>query len=172
MHGRARLLGSLALTFTLLAPCAAFAEPTAIFIVRHAEKAAQGKDPDLTADGQARARNIAAMLHKAGITAIFSTPFARTRQTAQALAQRIGVEVQLYDPKAPAALADKVMAQHGAVLVVGHSNTVPELVRAMGGTAGADIPDTEYDRLYELVPTAGGVTTLLLTSLPESAPAH
>ena len=53
----------------------------------------------------------------------------------------------------------------GPVLVVGHSNTLPELVRLFGGAPGADIGDDEYDRLYQLTPTAGGaVRTILLTS--------
>ena len=64
-------------------------------------------------------------------------------------------------------------ALSGAVLVVGHSNTLPELVRLFGGAPGADIADDEYDRLYQLAPAAGGaVRTTLLTSPsgPASAP--
>lgn len=163
---RMRFLQCLPLTVALLAPCAAFAEPTAIYVVRHAEKATGGKDPDLTAGGHARAQNIATMLQKAGITHIFSTPFARTQQTASPLAQRSNVPVESYDPRAPQALVDKVKSLDGAVLVVGHSNTVPELVRLFGGPPGADIPDSEYDRLYLLIPGASGARTILLTSLP------
>lgn len=165
-----RLLHSLSLAAALLAPLAALAEPSAIYLVRHAEKAATGKDPELTADGQARARNIAAMLRHTGITHVFSTPFVRTRATAQPLAQHMAVEVETYDPREPKALVEKVRSLSGAVLVVGHSNTVPELVRLFGGTPGADIADDEYDRLYQLTPATGGaVATVLLTSLPASA---
>lgn len=164
-----RLLHSLPLAAALLAPLAALAEPSAIYLVRHAEKAATGKDPELTAEGQARARNIAAILQHTGITHVFSTPYARTRQTAQPLAQRNAVTVETYDPREPKALVDKIRSLDGAVLVVGHSNTVPELVRLFGGTPGADIADDEYDRLYQLVPAAGGaVATVRLTSLPPS----
>jgi broad specificity phosphatase PhoE len=163
---RMRILASLPLAAALLAPCAAFADPTAIYVVRHAEKAAAGKDPDLTAEGQSRAQNIATILQKAGITHIFSTPFARTQQTARPLAQRSNVPVESYDPRAPQALVDKVKSLDGSVLVVGHSNTVPELVRLFGGAPGADIPDSEYDRLYLLIPGAGGARTILLTSPP------
>lgn len=166
---RMRFLQSLPLAVALLAPCSAFAEPTAIYVVRHAEKAAGGKDPELTAEGQVRAQNIAAILQKAGITHVFSTPYLRTQQTARPLAQRRNVPVESYDPRAPQALVDKVKSLEGAVLVVGHSNTVPELVRLFGGPPGADIPDSEYDRLYQLVPGPAGVTTVLLTSLPAGA---
>jgi phosphohistidine phosphatase SixA len=161
-----RFLLSIPLTVALLAPCAAFADPTAIYVVRHAEKAAGGKDPALTAEGRARAQNIATILQKAGIAHIFSTPYVRTRQTAAPLAQRGNVQVETYDPRAPQALVDKVKSLDGAVLVVGHSNTVPELVRLFGGAPGADIPETEYDRLYQLVPGPAGVMTILLTSPP------
>lgn len=163
-----RFLRSLTLAVAVLAPVAAFAEPSAIYVVRHAEKAATGKDPELTAEGKARAQNIAVILQKAGITHVFSTPFARTRATAEPTALRSGVAVETYDPRAPQALVDKVKSLDGAVLVVGHSNTVPELVRLFGGAAGADIPESEYDSLYQLVPGAKGVTTVLLTSPPAS----
>ena len=59
------------------------------------------------------------------------------------------------------------------MLVVGHSNTLPELVRLFGGAPGADIADNEYDRLYQLIAGADGtVTTVLLTSLPATGPAQ
>jgi len=164
-----RLLHCLSLSFAMLAPASALAEPSAIYLVRHGEKAAVGQDPDLTAQGQARAQAIATILHKTGITQIFSTPTNRTRQTAQPLAQRLGVEVQLYDPRAPKALVEKVKALSGPVLVVGHSNTLPELVRLFGGAPGSDIGDDEYDRLYQLTPAAGGAVRTVLLSTP-SAP--
>ncbi|WP_306391226.1 SixA phosphatase family protein [Telluria beijingensis] len=145
----------------------AFAEPSAIYLVRHGEKASLGQDPALTPQGQLRAQNIAAILHRSGIQAIFSTPTTRTLQTAQPLAQRLGLKVERYDPAKPQALVDKVKALHGAVLVVGHSNTLPELVRLFGGEPGADIADDEYDRLYQLAPGPGGAPrTVLMSSLP------
>jgi len=143
------------------------AEPSAVYLIRHGEKALVDNDPDLTAQGQQRAQNIATTLHRAGIQAIFSTPTARTLQTAQPLAQQLKLPVQRYAADAPAALVKKVKALHGAVLVVGHSNTLPELVRLFGGAPGADIGDDEYDRLYQLIKGPDGkVTTVLLTSLP------
>jgi phosphohistidine phosphatase SixA len=163
-------LRRLTLAAALLAPLAALAEPSAIYLVRHAEKASAGKDPDLTPEGQIRAQRIGAILHKAGVRHVFTTPYSRTRQTAQPLAQRNGLAVETYDPAAPQALVDKVKSLSGAVLVVGHSNTLPDLVRLFGGSPGADIADNEYDRLYLLVPgTAGAVQTIQLSS-PPAAP--
>jgi phosphohistidine phosphatase SixA len=163
-----RLMCALAVATGLLAPACAMAEPSAIYIVRHAEKASEGKDPGLTPRGQDRARNIAAILEKAGVTHVFSTATARTQATAQPLAERRHLPVELYDPAAPQALVDKVRALDGAVVVIGHSNTVPELVRRFGGEPGSDIGDSEYTRLYQLLPAAGKVHTVLLGSPPAS----
>lgn len=168
----ARLSAVSALVLAMLAPPVAFADPTMIYLVRHGEKAAEGKDPDLTAQGRQRAQNIATMLGKANIAHIFSTPTNRTRQTAAPLAQQNGLQVQLYDPRTPQALVSRVKSLNGAVLVVGHSNTLPELVKLFGGQPGADVADNEYDRLYQLIPGVGGtVTTVLFTSLPATGAA-
>lgn len=163
---RSRLFVRLILAGALLAPVLAWAAPTIIYITRHAEKTTEGKDPDLTAQGQARARAIARMLGKTGIVAILSTPTRRTLQTAQPLATQSGVAVQTYDAGTPGAMIDKLKAIAGPVLVVGHSNTVPELVRLLGGVPGTPIADDEFDRLYQLIVAAdGSVTTVLLTSV-------
>jgi broad specificity phosphatase PhoE len=154
-----------ALAALSLLPAFASAEPSAIYLVRHGEKLA-GPDPELSPQGQARAQSIAAILHRAGITAIFSSSTNRTRQTAAPLAQRTGLTVQLYDPAAPKALVEKVRALSGAVVVVGHSNTVPELVKLFGGAPGADIADDEYDRLYQLLPGANGQMKTILLGTP------
>lgn len=162
-----RAIAAMTMLATLMASGSALAEPSAIYLVRHAEKGSVGKDPDLTPRGQERARNIATILGKAGITAIFSTPTARTQQTAAPLAQRTGVTVQIYDPRGPLALLEEVKAASGAVLVVGHSNTLPELVRLFGGAPGTEIGEEEYDRLYQLLPGPDGkVRTILLNTPP------
>ena len=163
---RSRLFARLVLAGALLTPAFAWAAPNIIYVTRHGEKAADAKDPDLTAQGQDRARTLARMLGKAGIGAVFSTPTKRTRQTAQPLAALAGVEVQAYDPAKPGAMVDKVKALAGAVLVVGHSNTVPDLVKLLGGAAVPPIADDEFDRLYQLIVAADGtVTTVLLTTV-------
>lgn len=172
MQFPAQLLRTATLSLALLAPGVALAEPSFIYLVRHAEKAADGKDPALTEQGKARAQNIATILQKTAVTSIYSSPTNRTRQTAQPLASRSGLEVQVYDPSAPKALVEKVKAQNGVVLVVGHSNTLPELVRLFGGTPGAGIADNEYDRLYQLIPGPNGaITTVLLSSVPATGAA-
>jgi len=164
-----RLTLPLSLGFAMLAPAAALAEPGALYLVRHGEKAAVGKDPELTPQGRLRAENVAAILGKAGITAIYSSTTQRTRQTAEPLARSSNIAVQLYDPANPKALVAQVQtvrASGANVLVVGHSNTLPELVRLFGGAPGPDILDDEYDRLYQLTGKEDSVRTVLLRSLP------
>lgn len=168
-----RILCLLPLIFATLLPAAAMADPTAIYLVRHGEKESIGKDPELTAQGKERARNIATMLQKVGIRNVFSSQYARTKQTADPLARSSRVEVQVYDAGKPALLVEKVKTLAGPVLVVGHSNTLPELVRLFGGAAGTDIGDNEYDRVYQLTRGAdGAIATVLLTSIPATGPAQ
>ena len=166
-----RLLTVLALVLSMISPATALAAPGIVYLVRHGEKTSDEKDPVLTAQGRQRAQNIATMLSKTGIAYVFSTPTNRTRQTAQPLAQARGLPVQEYDPRAPKALVEKVKGLNGPVLVVGHSNTLSELVRLFGGQPGVEIADNEYDRVYQLIPAADAVTTVVFTSLPPTGPA-
>ena len=170
-----RLLTVLALLLSMIPPSTALAAPGMVYLVRHGEKLPDEKDPALTAQGRQRAQNIAAMLGKTGIAHVFSTATRRTLQTAQPLAQASGLPVQEYDPRAPKALVEKVKGLNGPVLVVGHSNTLSELVRLFGGQPGLEIADNEYDRVYQLIyqpgPGANTVMTVLFTSLPPTGPA-
>lgn len=163
---RSRFIAGLLLSAALLAPVfASAAEPTIVFVTRHGEKGAEGKDPDLTPQGQARARTVATLLRKAGVRQVFSTDTRRTRQTAQPTATQAAVEVQPYNPAKPAEVVAKIRSLGGTTLLVGHSNTVPDLVKLLGGTA-SDIADDEFDRLYQVIIAPDGtVTTVLLTSV-------
>ncbi len=163
---RRKLFAVLAIAGFLFLPSALAAAPHVVYVVRHGEKTTSIKDPELTLQGHARARTLAVILGKAGIRAVYSTPTLRTQQTAAPLAQRVGVAVQSYDAAAPALVVEKIKAQPGPTLLVGHSNTIAELVRLLGGAPGAPIGDNEYDRLYQVAIAADGtVTTVMLTSV-------
>lgn len=140
------------------------AAPTEIFLVRHAEKTADKNDPALTAAGQARALLLADMLKDAKITQVHSSDYTRTRDTAAPLARRLGLEVQIYDPRDLAGMAERLKKSGGRHLVVGHSNTTPQLTELLGGDGGTPIVEaTEYDRIYYItIAKDGGVTTALL----------
>lgn len=169
MKFQSRVLCSIALVLAALAPSFASADAKFIYITRHAEKSATGTDPALTAEGVTRANNIAATLKKSGITSIYSTNFVRTKQTAQPLSTLTSVPVQIYDDSQMATFVAQLKALPGNTLVVGHSNTVPELVRQLSGDIVPAIPDTEFDRLYQVaIGQDGDVTTTLMNSLPSA----
>lgn len=143
-------------------PRPATSDTLIVFLIRHAEKADDSRDPPLSDEGKARAEGVARLLGDAGVTRIWSTNLLRTRHTAQPLADRLGLPVETYDPMALNAFADGLRRLPGRHLVVGHSNTTPDVVKALGGTPGEAIQDTEYDRLYALVIVGESVTTTLL----------
>ena len=132
--------------------------PAVVYLVRHAEKQ-DGSDPSLTAAGHARAEALAARLDSAGVERILSTDTKRTRETAEPLSRRTGLEIELYDHRRLSELADALRRDQRTVLVVGHSNTTPAFVRLLGGDPGAPIADDEYDRLYR-VDLADGTTDI------------
>jgi phosphohistidine phosphatase SixA len=123
------------------------AQPT-VFIVRHAEKADSSPDPDLSAAGKARAERLAQMLKDAGITDIYATDFKRTQQTAAPLAQTLATPVTTISAKDNAALVSKLRGLSGNALVVGHTNTIPDLLKALGIVAPIKIAESDYDDLF------------------------
>ena len=143
---------------------AAGGEPkaTTVFLVRHAEKAdVPGTDPPLSEAGRARAEALARLLQSAGVRAVFTSQFQRTQQTAEPLAKRLGVAasavplaVKTSNPREVTEesireLTKRVEAHAGeAVLIVGHSNSVPEVIRALGGDVVPKIDESSFDDLF------------------------
>jgi phosphohistidine phosphatase SixA len=121
-----------------------------------------GTDPHLSAAGEARAELLATLLRDADLTHIHSTDTRRTRGTAGPVAAATGLEIAMYDPDSLGAFSRELRTTPGRHLVVGHSDTTPELVRALGGDPRGEIQGMEYDRLYVLFLVSGGVETLLL----------
>jgi broad specificity phosphatase PhoE len=124
-----------------------------VVLVRHAEKAAAPEqDPPLTDAGVARARALLEALGDAGVAAIYSTDYARTRDTAQPLADATGVPVSVIADARSFVdrVAQQVRTRHAGdvVVVVGHSNTIGATIEALGGTSPGDLPDDAYDRFY------------------------
>jgi broad specificity phosphatase PhoE len=118
-----------------------------VYVIRHLQKES-GADPALTAEGRAGASALAELLADKGVTAIFATETRRAMETAAPLAARLGIAITPYDPGDPAALAKVAAGVKGAILVVGHSNTVPQLVASFGGAEPAAIADDEFGTLY------------------------
>ena len=131
-------------------PSVAALDAPVIFLVRHAETEGGGSDPELSAAGVARAETLAQILDDEGIVRILATPYRRTRATAAPIGARLGIEPELYDPRSLPYLAATLEERGETVLVVGHSNTTPELARLLGGDPGSPIAEDEHDRIYRI----------------------
>jgi broad specificity phosphatase PhoE len=142
---------------------------TTVILARHAEKEAQpAADPPLTAAGTERAQELARIMESAGVTAVYVTQFARTRLTAEPTAKKVGVPVDVVaasgDMKDYAAEVAKVIREKhagGTVLVVSHSNTVPLIVEALGGTTVRPIGEDDYDNLIIVTLHPDGKATVI-----------
>jgi phosphohistidine phosphatase SixA len=138
-------------------------EPTVVYVVRHAERAEDGTDdPPISASGTERSLLLADMLRDAKLTQIHTTDYRRTRMTGAPTADAAGLAMAGYDPRDLEGFAARLKATPGRHLVLGHSNTTPELVTALGGNAGGTIDEMEFDRLYILTLTERGTSTVLI----------
>jgi broad specificity phosphatase PhoE len=135
---------------TLLLSASAVAEASPIvFLVRHAEKAATGgDDPDLSTAGQERAETLARILKDAEITAIFTTEFKRTQETAAPTAKELHVSPTVIPANQIPALVEKLRGLKGNGLVVGHGNTIPDLLKALGIETPVKISENDYSDLF------------------------
>jgi broad specificity phosphatase PhoE len=165
---RRTLLAACAAAVCLILPASSAAQ-TAVVVVRHGEKISDD-DERLTEAGRARAMRLAEMLRKSGIAAIYSTDTERTLGTVQPLASALGLKIRIYDTQPAKGNADfeklvnrlRSEAPDGVVLVVGHSNTVPLILRALGCREEVTIASDEYDNLFVVVAGSGGATLLRL----------
>ncbi|MDB4917468.1 MAG: Phosphoglycerate mutase [Gemmatimonadetes bacterium] len=156
-----------ALAALVVTTSVAGAQATTVIVVRHAEKAAApAADPPLNAAGEARAAAFAELVRDAGIQAIISTQFLRTKGTAAPIAAKLGLSVETVDarlPQHPKLVADSILAKHRGhtVLVIGHSNTVPAIVAALGAPKPADICDDGYDNVFVVTVPASGPASVV-----------
>jgi len=132
---------------------------TTYYIVRHAEKetsttisaTTMTSDVPLSDAGKQRTEVLKDLLQKENIRHIFSTNFIRTKSTAQPLSDAIHVPIEIYDPK-DAGFVSKLKSLDGNILIVGHSNTIDDLVNELSGKKeiNGDLPDSEYGDLFIL----------------------
>lgn len=126
---------------------------TVVLLVRHAEKADNSADPELSAAGMERARVLVESVRRAKVTSIITTQLRRTRATAEPTATALGLTPEVIATTGAnhvREIADTVRARAGSViLIVGHSNTVPAIISELGASV-PPICDSEYDNLYIL----------------------
>jgi len=147
---------------------------TTVFLVRHAEKDTIPEgNPQLSEAGEVRAQDLVHVLEEAGVTAIYATQFRRTQDTVRPLADLLGLEVEVLYANRSEQLAGTIRQDHrgGVVVVCGHSNTVPEIIEALGAGPVEPIEEAnEYDNLYVVSLSEGGaaeVTTLKFGRRPQ-----
>jgi phosphohistidine phosphatase SixA len=123
-----------------------------VFIVRHAEKASAGdKNPDLSVQGQKRADALAHILKDLQITSVFVTEFRRTQETAAPTARAAHVSPTLIPANDMGSLVEKLRALNGNALVVGHGNTIPDLLKALGIATPVSIPEDDYSEIFAVL---------------------
>lgn len=159
MRKRGFWLGAMAAALVLTG-CATTAEQAAApayYVMRHLEKG-EGSDPALSATGSANAQRLAGWFDgRAKPQAIYVSTTRRARETAAPLAAKLGLTAKEYNPADTPALVARVRAEAGSVLVVGHSNTVPDIVAGLGGTRPGPLAETDFGSVW--VVTAGSGAT-------------
>ncbi len=121
------------------------------YVVRHFDKAADGSaDPGLSAEGQRRAQALSTMFGDRPPAVIYVTNTRRARETAAPIAARLQLEPRVYDPRDTAGLVSDLQKDPNPALIVGHSNTVPDIVAALGGQRPGPIAETEYGTIYHV----------------------
>jgi phosphohistidine phosphatase SixA len=137
-------------------------KPTTVFLVRHAEKEAEPKqDPPLTKEGVTRSQELARLLSGAGVRAIYTSQFVRTKQTAEPLAAKTGVSatvltikpnpsnLRLIADDSTADVVNKILQHPGdSALVIGHSNWIPDVIKLLGGDVVPTIDEQKFDDLF------------------------
>jgi broad specificity phosphatase PhoE len=147
---------------------------TTYYIVRHAEReqgATMMSDPPLSAEGEKQAVDLKNFLQNKNIKTIYSTNYARTIATAEPTRKLFGVNLKIYDPRKTDQLVEELKKiSDGNVLVVGHSNTVDDVVNGLlGETKMTDLPDTAYGNVF-IVKKKGNSYSFEQMKVPQTAP--
>ena len=152
---KARPSPTLLLLLLTIVVCTGFAQDSTIFLIRHAEKISSAKDALLSPAGEKRAECLANMLKDANIQTIYATEVRRTQQTAEPLAKKLNLQVTVVSNHDQDKLIQMLRKQRGNALVVGHSDTTPQIIEKLGG-GKLTIGDNEFDAM--LVVTLHGKT--------------
>ncbi|MGH2666696.1 histidine phosphatase family protein [Flavobacterium sp.] len=136
---------------------------TTYYLIRHAEKMDNSKNPDLSAIGSERAGNWNRIFSAISFDAIYSTDYKRTIQTATPIAEKNKKEISIYNPQSVTITEFKKETSGKTVLIVGHSNTIPTFVNLLiGKKTFGDIEETVFGNLYIITLTEDSVSYQLL----------
>lgn len=169
---RKTILIALLMAFASLASFAAQDDfkPVTVFLVRHAEREAEPRqDPPLNKEGIARSQELAKLLGAAGIKTIITSQFARTKQTAEPLATKLNLTAtsislrsnptnpRLIAEESTAEVVNKILERSGeSVVLVGHSNSLPDVIKMLGGDTVPTIDERTFNDLFIVTVYAKG----------------
>ena len=151
-----------------LTGCVSAALPTTpvpnIYVMRHLNTPEGVTDPDLAPEGRAAAEALATWLAPDPPSAIFVSDTKRARQTAAPTAVRFGVAPTVYNPRDTPGLLSSILAHQGTFLIVGHSNTVPEIIAGLGGEKPAPLFHLDFGDIWRI---HGAARTTSRAKLPQ-----
>ena len=161
MHKKALVLITLLLSVVTALAQDDF-KPKTVFLIRHAEKEDEPRqDPPLKKEGVARSQELARLLANSGIKAIYTSQFTRTKLTAEPLATKLGLTAtqislksnptnpRLIAEESTAEVVKQIMERPGEnVVVVGHSNSIPDVIKMLGGDVVPTIDEKKFDDLF------------------------
>lgn len=136
-----------------LAACATTAAPHAqpdFYVMRHLHTPAGVTDPDLTSEGVSHAGAVSDWFRRDPPNAIYVSSAKRARQTAEPLARRLKLTPKIYEPRDTPALLALVKQESGTVLIVGHSNTVPDIIEGLGGKRPAPLVHEDFGDIWHI----------------------
>lgn len=157
------MIKKITLVLFFVMSCGLYAQTTTFYFIRHAEKVDNSKNPALSEKGLQRAKEWAYTFDKIPLKAIYSTDFIRTKSTAKPTAESKKLEITTYNPKTLE--LEQLVKDHAgqAILIVGHSNTTPELVnRFINENLYPPIEDNIFGNLYIVSVTDGKIAHQLL----------
>ena len=149
-------------------------KPITVYLVRHAERADEPRqDPPLSEKGAVRSQELARVLGKANVKTIITSQFLRTKQTAEPLAKQAGITAtsislslnpsnpRMIAEQSTAEVTNRILERSGeSVLVIGHTNSIPDVIKMLGGDVTPVIDDKTYDDLFILTVYAKGKAKL------------
>lgn len=143
-----------------------------IYIVRHAEKGTEpANNPPLTNEGKQRAETLKQLLKDKNIQAIFSTPTARTMETAKPLSNLINVPIQFYNNDTMAVFLQKIIDLKKNVLIVAHSNTILPMLDVLHlAHSSTGIPDNVYSNVFIIKTRGNKAETVTETTYEAMSP--
>jgi 2,3-bisphosphoglycerate-dependent phosphoglycerate mutase len=153
-----KFLASISLVFCLLISGCTQAQEvkeestlTTFILIRHAEKGTDDpRNPSLSEEGIARAQNLVALLKHVDVNVLYSTPYKRTQQTIQPLADKYTLSIQEYNPSSMDFLNEAWAQNKGKTIVIsGHSNTTPMVANyLLGEEKYGNLDESEYDKVF------------------------